>query len=69
MKAVANAYWQGTDCECYAFAHKALDNVPTVDVAPVVRCKDCFLYGECQAAKFYGDHGYCSCGERKNDDD
>ena len=35
VKAVANTYWQGTDCECYAFAHKALDNVPTADVAPV----------------------------------
>ena len=35
VKAVANAYWHGTDCECYAFARKALDNVPTADVAPV----------------------------------
>ena len=32
------------------------------DVVSVVRCKDCFLYGECQASKFYGDNGYCSCG-------
>jgi len=35
VKAVANAYWHGTDCECYAFAHKALDNVQNADVAPV----------------------------------
>ena len=37
VKAVANAYWHGTDCECYAFAHKALDNVPTADVSPIRR--------------------------------
>lgn len=57
VKAVANAYWHGTDCECYAFAHKALDNLPTsyvvpreeyeelerhfVNWEPVIRCKDC----------------------------
>lgn len=35
VKAVANAYWHGTDCECYAFAHKALDNVQNADVAQV----------------------------------
>lgn len=46
-----------------------IDNAPTIDAVPVVRCKDCFLYGECQAAKFYGDDGYCSCGERKDDDE
>lgn len=39
-----------------------IDTAPTVDAAPVVRCKDCFLYGECEAAKWYGDNGYCSCG-------
>lgn len=45
-----------------------IDNAPTIDAVPVVRCKDCFLYGECQAAKFYGDDGYCSIGEMKDDD-
>ena len=43
-------------------------DAPTIDAVPVVRCKDCFLYGECQAAKFYGDNGYCSCGERRKDE-
>lgn len=37
IKAVASAYWQGTDCECYAFARKALDNAPIADVAPIRR--------------------------------
>lgn len=45
-----------------------IDTAPTVDAVPVVRCKDCFLYGECQAAKFYGDDGYCSVGERRDDE-
>lgn len=39
-----------------------VDTAPAVDAVPVVRCKDCFLYGECEAAKWYGDNGYCSCG-------
>ena len=42
--------------------------IESADVVEVVRCKDCFLYGECQAAKFYGDNGYCSCGERRKDE-
>lgn len=44
------------------------DRTMTEDAVQVVRCKDCFLYGECQAAKFYGDYGYCSCGERRKDE-
>lgn len=47
---------------------RLLEMTPTADAVPVVRCKDCFLYGECQAAKFYGDDGYCSCGERKDNE-
>lgn len=35
------------------------------DVVEVVRCKDCFLFGECKAAVFYGDNGYCSVGDKK----
>ncbi len=45
-----------------------IDAMRPADVVEVVRCKDCFLYGECQAAKFYGDDGYCSVGERKDDE-
>ena len=45
-----------------------IETAPTIDAVPVVRCKDCFLYGECQAAKFYGDDGYCSCGGRRDDE-
>ena len=35
INAVANNYWNGTECECYAFAHKALDGIQSADVAPV----------------------------------
>ena len=39
-----------------------IDEQPTIDAVPVVRCKDCFLYGECEDAEWFGDNGYCSCG-------
>ncbi len=39
--------------------------IPSADVVPVVRCKDCFLYGECKLAEFIGDDGYCSCGKER----
>lgn len=45
-----------------AFALTMVEYAQTIDAVPVVRCKDCFLYGECEAAKWYGDNGYCSCG-------
>ena len=35
INAVANNYWNGTECECYAFAHKALDGIQSADAAPV----------------------------------
>ena len=46
-----------------------IGNAPTIDAVPVVRCKDCFLYGECKAAEWYGENGngYCSVGDRRKD--
>ena len=35
LEAVANTYWYGTQSECEAFAHKALDGIHSADVAPV----------------------------------
>ena len=48
-----------------------IGNAPTIDAVPVVRCKDCFLYGECKAAEWYGENGngYCSVGDRRKDDE
>lgn len=80
IKAVANAYWHGTDCECYAFAHKSLDNVPTVYAVPVVRCKDCKHFksqtentgvcdgGFCHAPVHVAVIDFCSNGERRYDE-
>lgn len=47
------------------------DRIMTEDAVPVVRCKDCFLYGKCKAAEWYGENGngYCSVGDRKKDDE
>lgn len=75
VKAVANAYWHGTDCECYAFAHKALDNLPTADVVPredyeelerhfvnwepVIRCKDCKHFKSQTENTGVCDGGFC----------
>ena len=50
------------------YAQWFVRKIQQIDAVQIVRCKDCFLYGECQAAKFYGDYGYCSCGERRDDD-
>ena len=76
IKAVANNYWHGTECECYAFAHKALDGIQSADVAPVVRCKDCKWKADtigdswCDFHEFtiLSDDDYCSYGERKDDE-
>ena len=56
-------FWDGIE--------QAIDESPTIDAVPVVRCKDCFLYGECKAAEWYGENGngYCSVGDRRRDDD
>lgn len=50
---------------------QVIDSAPTIDAVPVVRCKDCFLYGECKAAEWYGENGngYCSIGDRRKDDE
>lgn len=50
-----------------------LDDAPTVDAAPVVRCKDCKFYyrmtaetGICQlGCPHLGNDGFCSEGEQK----
>lgn len=51
-----------------------LDDAPTVDAVPVVRCKDCKFYhrmtaetGICVlACRHLGNDGFCSEGERKD---
>ena len=49
-------------------------NAPTVDAVPVVRCRDCKHYGnyaECECdinGAMSSDVGYCSYGERRDED-
>lgn len=55
------------------------EQMPTLDVAPVVRCKDCLWRGREECAMFYRcdcgeqhtwetDNDFCSYGERKEPD-
>lgn len=57
-----DAEWSEYADDYISYSKFAIDNAPTVDAVPVVRCKDCFLYGECEDAEWFGDNGYCSCG-------
>ena len=58
---------------------ETLYGLPTIDAVPVVRCKDCkhselwhsdrrrcFLW--CETGNSVWDDGYCSYGERREDD-
>lgn len=59
------------------FVQEWVDNQPTVDAVPVVRCKGCeFLeisgcYGECGKALLglVSPNDYCSRGERKEQEE
>ncbi len=57
-----------SSCKC------SLDDAPTVDAVPVVRCKDCKFYNPeshyigCESAKGIigpSDDDFCSYGERR----
>ena len=61
-------YWGNERCFDYVDAED-IDNAPTVDAVPVVRCKDCrkFKTYSCRmVASGYDD--FCSYGERKGSD-
>lgn len=61
-------------------AKEAIDNAPTIDTVPVVRCKECrcrytpycLMYYECSECggqwEWTTDNGFCSCGQRKETD-
>lgn len=42
-----------------------LVDAPTIDAVPVVRCKDCKWWDECDELD---ENGYCHHGERKDDE-
>ena len=47
----------------------AFDYLPTADVVPVVRCKDCEYHNECSVQDFGEMHqnDFCSRGKRRSD--
>ena len=66
-------YWKGIFLT-FVEAKLTLDNTPTVDAVPVVRCKDCKHYkdGRCFfTMRRYGlyDDWFCADGERREDND
>ena len=77
LKAKANA--DPDSGEGFVWAQD-IDEAPTVDAVPVVRCKDCKYYkgfnNACHCHKadkngtpiFVREDDFCSYGERKNDD-
>ena len=63
----------------YAELENALNRIPAADVVPVVRCKDCKWYLELVCGESKGwcsevlarpmpSNGFCSFGERENND-
>ena len=48
---------------------KHIDNAPTIDAVPVVRCEKCVLHGDCvteNAFLFVGiENPFCCVGKRK----
>ena len=44
-----------------------VDNAPTIDAVPVVRCKDCLMQRMCKVAQWLGEDGYCSAGGRRSE--
>lgn len=66
-------YWGNERCFDYVDAED-IDNAPTVDAVPVVRCKDCKHYdigGSCIICGFQSrkPDDFCSYGERKESAD
>lgn len=59
------------ECKEYAdgwnSAIKIIQNSPTVDAVPVVRCKDCVFWdnGDCYRLELSRPEDFCSYGKRK----
>lgn len=43
-------------------------NASTIDAVEVVRCKDCATQAGCEPGQYLGDNGFCSYGERKENE-
>ena len=77
---LANRGWKDDFCDTLDDIMQMVDDMPTVDAVPVVRCKDCIGkvhwykddYGctVCGLSGFLGieENDFCSCGERRGED-
>lgn len=71
--------WGVTGGTALRLIHNAVDNAPTVDAIPVVRCKDCKYSGVYSTGNLYCMHqggmlpstpsDFCCHGELRKDDD
>ena len=57
----------------YGYAKSFINDAPTIDAVPVVRCEKCVAHGSCFAERVFVYAGienpYCCAGERKEDAD
>lgn len=73
--------WSVTGGTALRLIHTAINQAPTIDAKPVVRCKDCIHYDMGVCLKIYSDgnahpdawqprklEDFCSYGERKDND-
>lgn len=47
---------------------QCIDEAPTIDAVPVVRCKDCVSHGNCLTEDTFRIAPYCCGGKRKEAD-
>ena len=58
----------------YAAAFAEIAHAPAADVAPVVRCRECIMHGNCTTEDVFNcsgmdmDEAFCCAGKRKNGD-
>lgn len=56
--------WSVTGGTAIRLIHSTINNAPTVDAVPVVRCKDCRYFKMYKCRMGYSDHDdFCSYGE------
>ena len=69
---LSDEYWSVTGGTAIRLIHNAIDNAPTIDAAPVVRCRDCEIHGHCSTEDVFSFAGisnpFCCAGKRKDGD-
>lgn len=58
-------YWNSED---KGFVEKIADHLIANGVTIPIRCKDCTMEYGCRVAQWLGENGFCSYGERKDND-